>query len=259
MKMKKAFSMVITVVCLTAISYVTALSANAAQEHRWDEGTITTAPTCTSQGEKTFTCTDCGATRTEIIEETGIHEYDGGSITKEPNCLENGEKIFFCQYDCGSYYTQEIPALGHSYDDGIITKKPTCTEKGVKTFTCQNKILTYDCGDQYTQEIPATGHRFDNGKITKSPTETETGIRTYTCTQCGETDTESIPMLQIQKTSNDTSKTYNNTENNSNNSQVSNSTVDIPKTGNSFGSIVMFAVISLISVIIIFVSKRKFI
>ena len=39
--------------------------------HTWDNGTITTAPTCTKAGERTYTCTECGATKIEPIPATG--------------------------------------------------------------------------------------------------------------------------------------------------------------------------------------------
>lgn len=39
--------------------------------HTWDSGTITTAPTCTKAGKKTYSCTECGATKTEPIDATG--------------------------------------------------------------------------------------------------------------------------------------------------------------------------------------------
>lgn len=42
--------------------------------HNWDEGTITLSPTCTENGIKEFTCTVCGATRTETIPATG-HQW----------------------------------------------------------------------------------------------------------------------------------------------------------------------------------------
>ncbi len=40
-------------------------------DHSWDEGVITTPPTATEDGVKTFTCTVCSATRTEPIPATG--------------------------------------------------------------------------------------------------------------------------------------------------------------------------------------------
>ena len=39
--------------------------------HTWDSGTITIAPTCTKAGERTYTCTECGATKIEPIPATG--------------------------------------------------------------------------------------------------------------------------------------------------------------------------------------------
>lgn len=39
--------------------------------HTWDSGTVTTAPTCTKAGEKTYSCTKCGATKIEPIPATG--------------------------------------------------------------------------------------------------------------------------------------------------------------------------------------------
>ena len=39
--------------------------------HTWDNGTITTAPTCTKAGKETYSCTKCGATKIEPIPATG--------------------------------------------------------------------------------------------------------------------------------------------------------------------------------------------
>lgn len=45
--------------------------------HTWDSGTITTAHTCTKAGEKTYSCTKCGATKIEPIPATG-HSWKSG-------------------------------------------------------------------------------------------------------------------------------------------------------------------------------------
>ena len=39
--------------------------------HTWDNGVITTAPTCENAGVKTFTCTRCNETKTEAVNATG--------------------------------------------------------------------------------------------------------------------------------------------------------------------------------------------
>ncbi len=41
--------------------------AQASGDHTWDNGVVTTAPTCQEAGVKTYTCTSCNATRTEEI------------------------------------------------------------------------------------------------------------------------------------------------------------------------------------------------
>ena len=75
----------------------------------------------------------------------------------------------------------------HSYKD--VVTAPTCTAKGYTTHTCA-------CGDSYVDTYTdALGHAWDEGKVTKEPTETETGVKTFTCTRCGETKTETIPVL----------------------------------------------------------------
>ena len=56
--------------------------------HDWDNGQVTTQPTCTNAGEKTFTCNECGRKKTEQIDATG-HSWkqewnsdeDGGMLT----------------------------------------------------------------------------------------------------------------------------------------------------------------------------------
>ena len=38
-----------------------------AENHTWDDGEITTQPTCKTEGEKKYTCTECGVTKTEAV------------------------------------------------------------------------------------------------------------------------------------------------------------------------------------------------
>ena len=53
--------------------------------HKWDGGTVTTAPTETTPGVRTFTCTVCSQTRTEAIPATGASTCTGG-----PSCPSYG-------------------------------------------------------------------------------------------------------------------------------------------------------------------------
>ena len=72
--------------------------------HTWDNGTITTAPTCTKAGEKTYSCTKCDATKIEPIPATGHswksdwtsdathhwHECDNKNCDVTDNAGKNG-------------------------------------------------------------------------------------------------------------------------------------------------------------------------
>lgn len=157
--------------------------------HTWDNGTVTTEPTETTPGVRTFTCAVCGATKTEVIPATGAHTF---VFTKNiaPSCTEAGYDLYTCS-GCGATEKRNVkPALGHKWDSGTVTAEPTEKDPGTMTYTCTV------CGQTKTEVIPATGphtHVWDEGTVTVTPTETTPGVRTYTCTVCGQTRTEIIP------------------------------------------------------------------
>ena len=157
--------------------------------HTWDNGTVTTEPTETTPGVRTFTCAVCSQTKTEVIPATGAHTF---VFTKNvaPSCTEAGYDLYTCR-DCGASEQRNVkPALGHKWDNGTVTTEPTETDPGTMTYTCTV------CGQTKTEVIPATGphtHVWDEGTVTVAPTETTPGVRTYTCTVCGQTRTEIIP------------------------------------------------------------------
>ena len=194
--------------------------------HDWDDGTVTTAPTETTPGVRTFTCRGCDQTRTETIPATGAHDYRF-TKTVDPTCTDGGYDLYTCS-GCGATERRNrTDAAGHKWDGGTVTTAPTETTPGVRTFTCTV------CGQTRTEAIPATGahdyqftknvaptctdggydlytcsgcgaterrnltdaagHKWDGGTVTTAPTETTPGVRTFTCTVCSQTRTEAIP------------------------------------------------------------------
>lgn len=157
--------------------------------HTWDNGTVTTEPTETTPGVRTFTCAVCSQTKTEVIPATGAHTF---VFTKNiaPSCTEAGYDLYTCS-GCGATEKRNAkPALGHKWDSGTVTAEPTEKDPGTMTYTCTV------CGQTKTEVIPATGphtHVWGEGTVTVAPTETTPGVRTYTCTVCGQTRTEIIP------------------------------------------------------------------
>ena len=118
--------------------------------HDWDGGTVTTAPTETTPGVRTYTCTVCGQTRTEAIPATGAHDYQF-TTTVAPTCTDGGYDLYTCS-GCGATERRNLTdAAGHKWDGGTVTTAPTETTPGVRTFTCTV------CGQTRTEAIPATG------------------------------------------------------------------------------------------------------
>ena len=149
------------------------------ENHEWDDGEVTTEPTHLSEGVMTYTCEDCGATKTEPIAKLPEHTFGDWEKVDENNHQR--------ECACG-----EVETKPHSWDEGVVTKAQSCTEDGVMTYTCA------DCGATKTEVIPANGHLWDQGVVTKEATCTENGVMTYTCDTCHETKTEVIPATGHQ-------------------------------------------------------------
>ena len=202
-------------------------------ENHWNDGKITTPPTCTKTGVKQYTCTICSETKTEEIAALG-HDYSSDwTIDTAAACETVGSKSHHCTRCDSKKDVTEIPASGHSWNDGAITTEPTCTDEGVKTFTCNAcgktrteavAALGHNYSSDWTidtaaacetvgskshhctrcdskidvTEIPASGkHTWNNGVITKPATIAKEGVKTYTCTVCGVTRTETIAKLPM--------------------------------------------------------------
>ena len=122
--------------------------------HAWDDGVITTAPTCENAGVKTFTCTRCNETKTDAISATG---HTPVQIPEKPaTCTEpghtSGTKCSVC--DAILSGVEVIPAKGHT-EVIDAAKAPTCTEPGLtegKHCSVCNTVLVAQ------KEIPAKGH-----------------------------------------------------------------------------------------------------
>lgn len=119
--------------------------------HDMDEGVVTTQPTCTTDGVKTFTCKHgCGYTTTEVIKATG-HKLQETPI-KQATCTEKGEIKVTCA-NCDFEEIKYTDALGHNMVDGESTL-PTCLTQGV-----QKKVCTR-CDHHEDTVIPALGHNW---------------------------------------------------------------------------------------------------
>lgn len=104
--------------------------------HEWGSGTITTPATCGAAGVRTYTCSNCGETKTETIPATGNHSWDGGAVTKAPTCNATGLMTYTCTV-CGHTRTEPLPKIGeHVYGEYATTRPSTCDVPGIETREC---------------------------------------------------------------------------------------------------------------------------
>ena len=147
--------------------------------HSWDSGKVTEVATCKKEGTKTYTCKNCGETKTESIPKTE-HQWNDGEVTKEATCAEEGVKTYTCSI-CKDTKAEVIPKKEHSFDEGKIQKEATCTEDGLKIYTCKA------CGETKEEVLKATGHQHTELRNEKNATCTEEGYSgDIYCTDCGE-------------------------------------------------------------------------
>lgn len=199
-------------------------------EHKWDEGKVTTEPTCEKEGIKTYTCKNCQTTKTESIKALD-HDYSKEwTIDQEATCQQEGSKSHHCTRCDSKKDVTVIPKTGHNWDSGVITTKASCTKDGVKTYTCKDCKTTkteviHALGHNYSNDwtidkaatcqqegskshhctrcdskkdvtvIPKTSHNWDSGVVTTKATCSKDGVKTYTCKDCKTTKTEVIKAL----------------------------------------------------------------
>ncbi|MEI3170672.1 MAG: Ig-like domain-containing protein [Lachnospiraceae bacterium] len=166
------------------------------EDHSWNQGEITKEPTCKEKGEKTFTCSICGNTKTEKVSTTD-HQHMEIRNQKNPTCKEAGYSGDTYCADCGVKISSGktiAKTKNHNWDGGVITTEPTCTERGEKTFTCTI------CGNTDTKKVNATGHSYGAYKVVKEPTNKRKGLKSKTCSVCGKIVYEGIPKTNSSPT-----------------------------------------------------------
>ena len=101
--------------------------------HTWNNGTITTAPTCTKSGEKTYSCTKCDATKIEPIPATG-HSWKSDWTSDATHHW----------HECANENCDVTDNVGK---DGYA-------EHSGGTATCTEKAVCTHCGQSYGETNP---------------------------------------------------------------------------------------------------------
>lgn len=96
-------------------------------EHSWDAGKVTKSATCKKDGEKTYTCSGCGETKTEVIKATG-HKMGAWKTVASATTQKAGRQERSCTV-CNYKETRSIPKL-KSYNFKVVSSKSAVTYNG---------------------------------------------------------------------------------------------------------------------------------
>ena len=182
--------------------------------HMSEQNTTLTPATCTTDGERTFNCDNCGKSFTEIVPATGhdltlkehkdatciekgydiqvcnickeefttelevdpsAHQYDEGKVV-EPTCFRDGYTVYTCKLCGNTKHENYTPSTPHDYEEIVV--KATCQTQGYTIHQCKN--CSYSYTDNWTEAL-----EHDYEKTVTAPTCTERGYTYYSCKNCG--------------------------------------------------------------------------
>ena len=110
-------------------------------DHTWDDGIITTPATHIATGVKTYTCTNCVATKTETVSPLG-HVYNlqiatSKYLKQSATCTTTALYYYSCS--CGERGESTFAygsALHHSFTTYLYNNNATCEKDGTETAQC---------------------------------------------------------------------------------------------------------------------------
>ena len=152
--------------------------------HAYTESVI--PPTCTEQGYTTHTCSRCGDSYNDSIENATDHTlvfHEG----KPSTCTENGYKDYNTCENC-DYTTFEEILAAHTYTETVLP--PTCLDGGYTTHTCSR------CGHSYNDKFEnATGHTMGAWYQSSDATTTSDGEMRSSCLNCAYYETKGLTVV----------------------------------------------------------------
>ena len=168
--------------------------------HTWDNGTITTAHTCTKAGEETYSCTKCGATKIEPIPATG-HSWKSDWTSDathhwhecaNDNCdvTDNSGKDGYAEHSGGTATCTEKAVCTHCGQSYGETDPANHTGKEQWTQTATTHEKKWNCCN--TVSVPNENHEWTDGVCSECGyvCQHEDADKNHICDICGKTISE---------------------------------------------------------------------
>ena len=115
-------------------------------DHSWDKGTVTTKPTCTTEGVMTYTCTNTAhtspITKTEPIPALN-HDFKTYNYDNNATCDADGTETAKCERcDEKKTRTKTGSKLGHLFETYVYNNDATQDADGTETAHCAHPGCT---------------------------------------------------------------------------------------------------------------------
>ena len=147
-------------------------------------------PTCVA-GKDVKKCSRCSAQQGTDLPPVQPHSYTI-TVSDTATCTEAGTKVTKCA-KCGTTMTSASAALGHDYSILVKKVEPTCVA-GTEVYKCSRCSATHG-----TDLAPVHGHTWEVTEKIAATTEKE-GKIVKTCSSCGLKETETLPILTEEPT-----------------------------------------------------------
>ncbi|MBQ9145333.1 MAG: hypothetical protein IJX70_02550, partial [Clostridia bacterium] len=136
--------------------------------HAYDDGVVTTEPTCSSTGVKTYTCANCGDTKTENIAiDLSKHSYGEWIDAVEATCSSEGVVAHKDCTLCGKHFDENNQEIANVVVDKNPDNHGETEVRGKVDATCATPGYTGDtyciaCNTKIAdgEEVAALGHTF---------------------------------------------------------------------------------------------------
>lgn len=145
-------------------------------DHKYSSYVV--APTHTSEGFTSYTCSGCGDSyQSNFVARTPGHTHLPVEVIA-PTCKTEGYTFYECA--CGDCYLDDyVSTTEHSYTVAAVIQ-PNCATEGHTIYLCE-------CGDEYSEVFASSlPHTYVAVKVVEPTYDTE-GYTVYFCTGCGDT------------------------------------------------------------------------
>lgn len=195
--MKKTTKLLLAVLVVAVLCLSLAACDN--HEHTYGDWTLTTAPTLTTEGSATRTCTGCEEKETVTVPALTDTSVWTATPNPAPTHTSAGKTDYTSVY---GKVTVDVAKLGdeHKFDRKVVDanylkSEATCLEAAVYYYSCVCGESSKDHSGETFTDGEALGHNYKFDSWKTKPTLTAGGVAQLKCERCNDLKEENVASL----------------------------------------------------------------